>query len=168
MPISPHRLLSTSMVFQDVLWTHPWPILFEMANMFVKVIRHPLKITTISGSAKNVTGIITGVNLLPYPGLGVIITFSSETTFDEKIYNITLCNFLSYTYPHYGSMNGTSIGKCGMYINCKNFYYIFKYLCKLDYKKTHTSMFLPSVGMKLSKCLLLPESSRRVSEQVSW
>ena len=30
-------------------------------------------------SARNITGIITGVNLLPYLGLDVIITFSSKT-----------------------------------------------------------------------------------------
>ena len=31
-------------------------------------------------------------------------------------------------------MNGIFIGKHGMYINCKHLYYIFCYLCKLDYK----------------------------------
>ena len=32
-------------------------------------------------------------------------------------------------------MNGTFIGQRGMYINCKHVYYIFCYLCKLNYEK---------------------------------
>ena len=75
------------------------------------------------------------MNILPYLGLGVIITLSSKIDFNEKIYNITHCNLPSWVCFHYESMNNTSIGKCGMCINCKYLYYIFYYLCKLSYKK---------------------------------
>ena len=68
-------------------------------------------------------------------GLGVIITLSSDIASNEKISNITHCNFPSYVCFHYEIMNNTSIGKRYMYINCKYLYYIFCYLCKLDYKK---------------------------------
>ena len=75
------------------------------------------------------------MNLFPYFGLGVIITFSSNIASNEKFSNITHYNFPSCVYIHYESMNNTSIGKHGMYLNCKYLYYIFYYLCKLDYKK---------------------------------
>jgi hypothetical protein len=45
-------------------------------------------------SVRYVTGINTRVNLLPYLGLGVIITISSKIASNEKIYNITLCYFV--------------------------------------------------------------------------
>ena len=75
------------------------------------------------------------MNFLPYLGLGVIIMLSSNIVSNEKIYNITHCNFSSCVCFHYENMNNTSIRKRGMYINCKYFYYIFHYLYKLDYKK---------------------------------
>ena len=114
-------------------------IFFGMTKKFVEIHRtknHRPKITAIN--KKNTRIIIesnTEINLLPYLGLGIIITFSSYIASNEKIYNITHCNFSSCVCFHYGSMNNTSIGKCGMYINCKYLYYIFHYLCKLDYKK---------------------------------
>ena len=72
------------------------------------------------------------MNIFPYLGLGVIITLSSKIISNEKIYNITHSNFPSCVCFHYEGMNNTSIGKRGMYINCKYFYYIFYYSCKLD------------------------------------
>ena len=76
------------------------------------------------------------------------------TNSNEKVYNITLCNFPSCTCPHYGSMNGASIGKRGMYINCKHLYYIFRCLCKLDYKKD-TFIHAPTLNWDEVKQVLL-------------
>ena len=42
-------------------------------------------------------------------------------------------------------MNGTSIGKRSMYINCKHLYYIFGYLCKLKYKND-TFIYAPTLS----------------------
>jgi hypothetical protein len=42
-------------------------------------------------------------------------------------------------------MNGTSMEKRSMYIYCKYLYYIFRYLCKLDYKK-NTFIHAPTLN----------------------
>ena len=159
--MSPRRLLASSRVFEHVLWTHPRPTNAERIPSLRngKQVRRSCKAPTENHrnqweSARNVTGSITVVNLLPYPGLGAIITLSSGTDSNEKVYNITLCNFPSCTCPHYGSMNGTSIGKRGMYINCKHLYYIFRYLCKLDYKKD-TFIHAPTLSWDEVKQVLL-------------
>jgi len=45
-------------------------------------------------------------------------------------------------------MNDTSIGKRGMYKDCKYLYYIFRYLSKSDYKK---DMFIHSPTLNLDE-----------------
>ena len=82
-PISPRRFLSSSRVFQHVLWTHPRPIHAERipplrnGTQVCRSCKSPTENHRNQWeSARNVNGIITGVNFLPYPGLGVIITHS--------------------------------------------------------------------------------------------
>jgi hypothetical protein len=137
---------------------------FGMANKLIEVVRHLSNITAISG---RVQGIITGVSLLPYLGLGAIIMFLSKTASNEKVDNITLCNFSSCICLHYRSMNGTSIGNCGMYINYKHLHYIFQYLCKLDYKK-YTFIHVPPLSWdEIKQVFVVAGTSKHVNEQVS-
>ena len=129
-----------SRVFHHVLWIHPRPTHAESIHSLWNgtQVCQSRKASTKNHcnqweSARNVTDIITSVNLIFYLGLGVIIMLSFKTAFNNKIYNIT--KFSSCIYTNYGNMHDTSIGKRGMYINCKYLHYIFRYLCKLDYKK---------------------------------
>jgi hypothetical protein len=160
-PMSPRRLFTSSRIFEPMLWTHPRPAHAERIPSIRngKQVRRSSKAPTENHrnqweSARNVTASITGVNFLPYPGLGAIITLLSGAEPNQKVYNITLSNFPSCTCPHYGGMNGTSIGKRGMYINCKHLYYIFRYFCKLDYK-TDTFIHAPTLSLDEVKQVLV-------------
>lgn len=159
--MSPRRLFTSSRIFEPILWSHPRPAHAERVPSIRngKKVRRRSKVPTENHrnqwkSARNVIASITGVNFLLYPGHGAIITLSSGIEPNQKIYNITLCNFPSCTCSHYGSMNETSIGKRGMYVNCKHLYYIFRYFCKLDYK-IDTFIHAPTLSLDEVKQVLL-------------
>ena len=97
-------------------------------------------------SARNVKATIIQVNLLPYPGLGAIVALQSGVEPNANVYNITLCNFPACTCPHYNNMTSSAIGRRGMYVNCKHLYYVFRFLCKLDYK-VDTFIHAPTLSM---------------------
>ena len=43
-------------------------------------------------------------------------------------------------------MTSSAIGRRGMYVNCKHLYYVFRFLCKLDYK-VDTFIHAPTLSM---------------------
>ena len=63
-------------------------------------------------------------------------------------------------------MNGTSIGKHGMYINSKHLYYILHYLCKLDYKKD-TFIHAPTLNWDEVKQVLVAAEIIKTCEWAS-
>ena len=91
-------------------------------------------------------GSILGVKILSYPALDAVITFQSGIEQKQAIYHITICNFPACTFLYFTTMLSTSIGKRGKYVNCKHLYYIFYYLCKVDFRK-EKFIHAPSLSM---------------------
>ena len=154
-PLSPRRLFSTSKAFEPVLWSAPRPLHADRipSTRNGKNVRRNPKAPMEAHrnqweSARNVKASILRVNLLPYPGLGAIIVLQSGVEPNEHVYNVTLCNFPSCTCPHYVSMNSSAIGRRGQYVNCKHLYYIFRFLCQLDYK---ADMFIHAPTLSLDE-----------------
>jgi hypothetical protein len=83
-------------------------------------------------SARNIKGTVLGVTILPFPGLGAIISLESEVESDKKVYRITISHFPECTCPDFLNMAVASIGKWRQYVNCKHLYYIFRYFCKMN------------------------------------
>jgi len=152
-PLSPRRLFAGSKLFEAVLWTHPKPPNSDRVPTIRsgKSVRRNPKAPGEAHrnqweSARNVKVTIVGVNLLPYPSLGAIVVLQSGVEPTTNTYNITLCNFPACTCPHYHSMTSSAIGRRGMYVNCKHLYYVFRFLCKLDYK-VDTFIHAPTLSM---------------------
>jgi hypothetical protein len=95
-------------------------------------------------SACNIKGTVHGVTVLPFPGLGAIISLESGVEPNKKVYRITISHFPECTCPDFLNMVMASIGKRGQYVNCKHLYYIFRYFCKMNCKGDkfiHSSSF---------------------------
>ena len=83
---------------------------------------------------------ITNVTAIPYPGYGVVIALDSGK---GKVYYISITDFPSCTCPSFVRMMSGALGKRLQWIYCKHMYYIFCYICKMDYK-VDTFMHAPS------------------------
>ena len=83
---------------------------------------------------------VTGVIPIPYPGYGCVISLH---TGNADIYRITISNLSSCTCPDFVRMSASSLGKKKQWVYCKHIYYVFRYLCKMDYR-TETFMHAPS------------------------
>jgi hypothetical protein len=79
-------------------------------------------------SARNIKGTVLGVTVLPFPGLGAIISLESGVEPNKKVYRITISHFPEYTCLDFFNMAVASIGKRAPYVNCKHLYYIFPLL----------------------------------------
>jgi hypothetical protein len=106
-------------------------------------------------SARNIKGTVLGVTVLPFPGLGAIISLESEVEHDKKVYQITISHFPECTCPDFLNMAVASIGKRAPYVNCKHLYYIFRYFCKMTSSFTLQAL----ASMKSSSSLYEPKSS---------
>ena len=83
---------------------------------------------------------VTNVTAIPYPGFGVVIALDSGK---GKVYYISITEFPSCTCSSLVKMMSGALGKRLQWIYCKHVYYIFHYLCKMDYK-VDTFMHAPS------------------------
>ena len=83
---------------------------------------------------------VTNVTAIPYPGYGIVITLDSGKGND---YYVTITDISSCTCPSFVKMMSGALGKRLQWIYCKHVYYIFRYLCKMDYK-VDTFMHAPS------------------------
>jgi hypothetical protein len=83
-------------------------------------------------STRNIKGTVLGVTVLPFPGLGAIISLESEVEPNNKVYRITISHFPECTCPDFLNMAMALLGKWGQYVNCKHLYYIFRYFCKMN------------------------------------
>jgi hypothetical protein len=95
-------------------------------------------------NACNIKGTVLGVTILPFPGLGAIISLESGVEHDKKVYRITISHFHECTCPDFLNMAVVSIRKRAPYVNCKHLYYIFRYFCKMncqDDKFIHSPSF---------------------------
>ena len=83
---------------------------------------------------------VTNVTAIPYPGYGVVIALDSGK---GKVYYISITDFPSCTCLSFVKMISGALGKRLQWIYCKHVYYIFHYICKMDYK-VDTFMHAPS------------------------
>ena len=83
---------------------------------------------------------VTNITAIPYPGYGVVIALDSSK---GKVYYISITDFPSCTCLSFVKMMSGALGKRLQWIYCKNVYYIFRYICKMDYK-VDTFMHAPS------------------------
>ena len=83
---------------------------------------------------------VTNVTAIPYPGYGVVIALDNGK---GKVYYISITDFPSCTCPSFVRMMSGALEKRLQWIYCKHVYYIFRYICKMDYK-VDTFMHAPS------------------------
>ena len=83
---------------------------------------------------------VTNVTIILYPSYGVVITLDSGK---GKVYYFSIIDFPSCTCPSFVKMMSGALGKWLQWIYCKHVHYIFRYLCKMDYK-VDTFMHAPS------------------------
>jgi hypothetical protein len=112
-----------------------------------------------SESARNIKGMVLGVTvlpfpILPFPGLGAIISLEFGVEPDKKVYRIIISHFPECTCLDFLNMVVASIGKQEQYVNCKHLCYIFRYFCKIN---CHDDKFIhsPSLSFNEVKQLLV-------------
>jgi hypothetical protein len=147
--ISPRRMFTLSSRFEAPVFDHPGPANPDIypTTRNSKCIRRNTNAPTAAHrnkweSAPNIKGTVLGVIVLPFPGLGAIISLESGVDLNKKVYRITISHFPECTCPNFQNMIVASIGKRGQYVNCKHLYYIFRYFCKMnceDDKFIHSS-----------------------------
>jgi hypothetical protein len=137
--MSPRRMFTLSNRFEAPVFDHPGPANPDIypttrnsksiwRNANVLAAEHCNKWE----SMRNIKGTVLGVIVLPFLGLGAIISLESRVELDKKVYRITISHFPECTCPDFLNMAVTSIGKRGQYVNCKHLYYIFRYFCKMN------------------------------------
>ena len=85
------------------------------------------------------------VTPIPYHGNGCIITILSRC--GEDIADILQC-----TCSDFAKMSSLVVGKKGQWVSCEHLYYVFMYLCKIDYatnKFIHAATFSYTELMQL-------------------
>jgi hypothetical protein len=139
--MSPRRIFMLSNLFEAPVFDHPNPPNLDIhpTSRNSKSIRRNVNAPTAKHrnkweSARNIKGTVLGVTVLPFPGLGTIISLESKVEPDKKVYRITINHFLECTCPNFLNMAVASIGKRVPYVNCKHLYYIFRYFCKMNYQ----------------------------------
>ena len=84
---------------------------------------------------------VVGGIAIPYPIFGVIINIVSK---ENNSYSITIDDIPHCTCRNITKMSSHALGKKAKWVYCKHLYYVFRYLCKVDYgsdKFIHTPMF---------------------------
>ena len=116
-PMSPRRLFTMSNVFEAVLYDQPVPLHADSypTTRRNKPIRRIANAPTTEHrnkweSAGNVKGKILGVTMLPFPGLGAIISLQSGSEPNHKVYRITLGMYSECTCPDFVDMAVSPIG----------------------------------------------------------
>jgi hypothetical protein len=64
-------------------------------------------------SARNIKGTVLGITVLPFPGLGAIISLESEVEPNKKVYRITISHFLECICSDFLNMVVASNRKTG-------------------------------------------------------
>jgi hypothetical protein len=159
--MSPRRMFTSSNLFEAPVFDHPGPPNPDghPSTRNSKSIRRNTNASTPKHhnkweSTRNIKGTVLGVTVLPFPGLGAIISLESRVEPDKKVYRITISHFPECTCPDFLNMVVASIGKRVPYVNCKHLYYIFRYFCKMnceDDKFIHS----PSLSFNEVKQLLV-------------
>ena len=97
------------------------------------------------------------VTVIPYPGYGVIINIVSK---EDITYRITIGDIPHCTCPDFIKMSSQALGKKGKWVYCKHLYYVFRFLCKVDYesdKFIHAPTYMQNEVMHLLELIGLLE-----------
>jgi hypothetical protein len=137
--LSPHRRLSTIATF-SIPRSHfsmpPTPDA-HLTFRFGKIVcRNPTEPLADHKNKWESAGLIkcyyvVGVTAIPYPGLGVIINIVSN---HDIIYHVTIGDILHCTCPDFMKMSSHALRKKGKWVYSKHLYYVFRFLCKVDYE----------------------------------
>ena len=73
---------------------------------------------------------VVGVTATPSIEFGCIITIVSK---EERAYLVSIAYNPQCTCPDFAKMASMAMGKRGKRISYKHLYYVFRYLCKVDY-----------------------------------
>jgi len=114
-------------------------------------------------SVGNIKGQILGVTLLPFSGLGAIVSLETGADKNRNVYRITMGMYPSCTCPDFTNMVVSAIGGRQQYVNYKHLYYLYRYFCKMDVyddKFIHT----PSYSFNELKLLLVRTGIITISE----
>ena len=68
---------------------------------------------------------------IPYPGFGVIINIVSK---EDITYSVTIGDIPHCTCPDLTKMSSHGLWKKRKWMYCKHLYYVFWFLCKVDYE----------------------------------
>ena len=92
---------------------------------------------------------VVGITTIPYPSYRVIINIISK---DDITYRITIGDIPHCTGPNFTKMSSQALGKKGRWVYCKHLYYVFRFLCKVNYesdKFIHASTYTYNEVMHL-------------------
>jgi hypothetical protein len=116
--MSPRRMFMLSNLFEAPVFDHPGPPNLDIhpTTRNSKSIQRNVNAPTAEHcnkweSARNIKGMVLGVTILPFPGLGAIILLESGVEPDKKVYRITINHFPECTCPDFLNMAVASIGK---------------------------------------------------------
>jgi hypothetical protein len=73
---------------------------------------------------------VVGITVIPYPGFGVLINIVSK---EDITYRVTIGDMPHCTCSDFTKMSSQSLGKKGKWVYCKHLYYVFRFLCKVNY-----------------------------------
>ena len=73
--------------------------------------------------------------LLHFPGLGAVVLLETRAEPNRNVYWITVGMYPSCTCLDFTNMAISATGGRQQYKNCKQFYYLFRYFCKMDIHK---------------------------------
>ena len=93
---------------------------------------------------------VVGVNPIPYSSYEVIINIVSKK---DITYHITIGYILHCTCPDFTKMSSQALGKKGKWVYCKHLYYVFRFLCKVDYE-SDKFIYAPTYTYNEVMCLL--------------
>jgi hypothetical protein len=160
LPISPRRLFTSAKIFDAVVFNHPLPpsLDFYLTTRKCKSIRWNSNAPTADHcnkweSARNITGTIFKVTMLPFPALGSIVSLQLGKEPNQKVYHVTIGTYLECTCPDFISMAIAAVGGRAPYVNCKHLYYIYRFFCKMDVQEDKF-IHAPSLSFNEIKHLL--------------
>jgi len=98
-------------------------------------------------STSNVKGQIVAVTLLPFLGLGAIVSLQTGSEHSRNVYKITLDMFPTCTCLDFVSMTVSAIGGRQKYVNCKHLYICTGTSAKWISTRTNSFMLLVIASM---------------------
>ena len=83
---------------------------------------------------------VIGNTALPYLGFGMITNIVSK---EDITYHVEIGDIPHRTCSDFKKMSSHALGKKGKWVYCKHLYYVFKFLCKVDYE-SHRFIHAPT------------------------